>query len=127
MVAGCLLALAGCASAQEAQVEGAADRFATVVRDGDAAAACTLLAPDTRTRLEEQSGQDCAAALPGSGLGDPGARGEVVVAGHSAQARFADDTYFLALFDDGWKVTAAGCRHESGDAAQPYDCDVEGG
>ena len=52
--------------------------------------------------------------------------GLVVVAGHSAQVRYSGDTVFLARFDDGWRVTAAGCRRVSTDPAVPYDCAVDG-
>ena len=102
-----------------------ADAFAAGLRD-DPSAACDLLAPETLSRLEEEAGAGCVEALPAAGVSDPGRRLQVTVAGHAAQARFAQDTVFLALFDDGWKVVAAGCEHVSGDPADPYDCDVEG-
>ena len=30
------------------------------------------------------------------------------------------DTIFLALFDEGWRVTAAGCERASTDPQEPY-------
>ena len=48
----------------------------------------------------------------------------VEVWGDSAQVRFAGDTLFLARFDDGWHVRAAGCQPQAADV--PYSCQVEG-
>ena len=65
-------------------------------------------------------------ALPEADLPPQSERGTVSVAGHSAQVRYARETVFLSLFDDGWRVTAAGCSRTSSDQAVPYDCTVEG-
>jgi hypothetical protein len=119
------LGLAGCGVQTERQeAAAAADRFAAAAA-ADPAAACALLAPRTRESVEKD-GMRCAQVLPEKNLPPPQARGEVSVAGHSAQVRYADDTVFLALFDDGWKVTAAGCSRTSDDLATPYDCAIEG-
>ena len=91
----------------------------------DPAAACALLAPRTRESVE-QDGAPCAQALGDEDLPAPGRRTAVTVAGHSAQVRYAGETVFLSLFDDGWRVTAAGCSRTSPDPAVPYDCAVEG-
>ena len=48
----------------------------------------------------------------------------VSVWGDNAQARLAGGALFLAEFDTGWRVTAAGCTFVSDEL--PYDCDVEG-
>jgi hypothetical protein len=40
------------------------------------------------------------------------------------QVRFAQDTIFLARFQSGWKVMAAGCSPVPG---HPYDCRLQGG
>lgn len=121
-----VVCLAGCADVERTAAAEAADAFASDLRD-DPAAACALLAPPTLEKLEEEAGSGCAQALPASGVEDPGERLEVTVAGHSAQARFAEDTLFLSLFDDGWRVVAAGCERGSEHLADPYDCDVDGG
>ncbi len=42
--------------------------------------------------------------------------------GDNAQARLAGGALFLAEFDTGWRVTAAGCTFVSDD--RPYDCAV---
>jgi hypothetical protein len=117
--------LTGCGADVERQQAGAAaDAFAADVAT-DPQAACARLAPRTAQALE-QDGTSCPTALAAADLPPPGARSSVVVAGHSAQVRFADDTVFLALFDDGWRVTAAGCARASADPAVPYDCSVQG-
>lgn len=121
-----VLGLAGCADVERAGAADTADSFAAAVRD-DPASGCPLLGPATLRTLEEETGAPCAEALPAAGVGDPGARRGVSVAGHAAQARFAQDTYVLALFDDGWKVVAAGCERSSADVTEPYDCAVDGG
>lgn len=119
------LGLAGCGAPVERQEAGAAaDRFEADVQ-ADPAAACALLAPRTLESVQKD-GPACAQALPGDDLPTPGPRGDVSVAGHSAQVRYAKDTVFLALFDQGWKVTAVGCTRTSDDPATPYDCAIEG-
>jgi hypothetical protein len=119
------LVLAGCgADVERQEAASAADRFAAEVT-ADPAGACALLAPRTLESLE-QEGESCAQALPEADLPSPGARGKVSVAGHSAQVRYAQETVFLSLFDDGWRVTAAGCTRTSSDSSVPYDCMVEG-
>jgi len=127
-VAAALLAatVAGCgAPAEGAEASRVADAF-TRAEATDPAAACAQLAPETVKTLEKDA-PSCQQGLKDAGLPPAGERRGVEVAGHSAQVRYAADTLFLALFDDGWKVTAAGCQRESSDPSQPYDCDVEGG
>jgi hypothetical protein len=120
-----LLAVAGCAGQGSVEDEPAAQtaqRFARAVAS-DPAAACGLLAPRTRVELEGAGGS-CAEALPQRDLPeDAGSVREVKVYGKDAVAYLERDTVFLARFDDGWRVTAAGCS-PNGD--RPYDCDVEG-
>ncbi|GAA4413988.1 hypothetical protein GCM10023168_37210 [Fodinibacter luteus] len=125
LVALASLSLAGCgADVERAGAARAADAF-TASATADPGAACAVLAPRTLERLEEDG--HCARALATAGLPEAGARGQVSVAGHSAQVRYASDTVFLSLFADGWRVTAAGCRDRSADDAVPYDCIVDGG
>lgn len=119
-------ALLGCSADVEREAAAqAADAFTRAV-SADPPAACARLAPRTLQVLEED-GSACPRAVAAAALPDAGARSEVTVAGHSAQVRYAWDTVFLALFEDGWRVTAAGCRRDSPDPAVPYDCVVDGG
>ncbi|WP_377644888.1 hypothetical protein [Oryzobacter terrae] len=118
--------LTGCAATTTSRdAADAASDFVTAL-SRDPSAACALLAPGTRQALEDDAGTDCSTALSDSGLPEAGRRQAATLAGHAAQVRFAGDTVFLALFDDGWKVVAAGCERNSDDPAVPYDCAVEG-
>jgi hypothetical protein len=125
LVAVLVLGVAACGAPVERQEAGAAADAFTADVERDPTAACALLAPRTLESVEKD-GTPCDRALPAQGLPTPGRRSAVAVAGHSAQVRYSDDTVFLALFDDGWKVTAAGCSRTSPDPATPYDCTVEG-
>lgn len=80
----------------------------------------------TRQQLESQAETSCPAALRAEDLPTGGRIEATEVAGHSAQVRTDGDTIFLALFDDGWRVTAAGCERTSSDPQEPYECAVEG-
>lgn len=117
--------LGGCASAEEPAAVDAARSFLTLVRS-DPARACDLLAPRTFEHLAEDGDGECAKGLDDS---QPPAGGEVrgaTVAGRSAQVVLGDQVVFLARFEAGWRVTAAGCERESTDDAVPYRCAVEG-
>lgn len=116
-----MLVVAGCA-AQDARSDArdAATRFLAAAENGDAAAACALLAPRTREDLETADGP-CADALPADEL-----RGPVTAVdtwSGRAKADTAQGTVFLAEFESGWRVSAAGCAAEE-DA--PYRCLVGG-
>ena len=122
-----VLAVGGCcADAAESEARGAADAFVADL-SRDPGAACERLAPETRKTLEQDSGGSCETALGELSVVGGGTAEAVAVAGHAAQVRYGDDTVFLGLFDDGWRVTAAGCERVSDDRSEPYDCDVEGG
>jgi len=116
--------LAGCSgqgSAQAGAASSAAREFVQA-RTSDPQAACGLLAP--RTLEEVSQDEPCTDAVEQDA---PAVRGapRVEVYGKDAIARFDGDTVFLALFDTGWKVTAAGCQPRTKDL--PYNCSVSGG
>jgi hypothetical protein len=122
--AGALLSLTACSGLGNAETDNArraAQRFMEAVTD-DPGAACALLAPGTLEELEESEGA-CDAALPGQDLGSATGPATVEVYGKDAVAHLGDATLFLARFDDGWRVTAAGCAPVP---ARPYDCTVKG-
>ncbi|ADU46984.1 hypothetical protein [Intrasporangium calvum] len=123
-----VLGTAGCGSPEAATATSAASRFVRLASD-DVAAACDLLAPATRSKVTEDGGGDCAAGLRSADLPAGSATGPDVdpeIAGHTAMVTTGGQTLFLALFDDGWKVIAAGCTRTSADLATPYDCAVRG-
>ncbi|MGW6970415.1 hypothetical protein [Streptomyces sp. NPDC054952] len=118
------LALAGCATSDERSqaARSAAAAFERALADADSPRGCEALAPGTREELEQE--EPCPAALQGLNL--TGARepaGTAVVYGSQARVVYPHDSVFLALFADGWKVTAAGCTPRQG---HPYRCDLKG-
>jgi hypothetical protein len=119
------LALTGCgASVREEAVARVAIDFGAAVATDDGASACALLGPSTVERLEEDASSGCAEAIVDEDLPDAGdLRGVDLYVG-SARATFEHDTLFLAEFQGGWKVVAAGCRARPD---RPYDCRLEGG
>jgi hypothetical protein len=117
--------LAGCGdegSAQSGAAGAAASRF-LAAESSDPGLACDLLAPKTRESVEQDGscektiGEDA----PSTGTSSPRS---VEVYGKDAMARFDGDTVFLALFPEGWRVTAAHCKDAG--KGRPFDCMVEG-
>ena len=120
-----LLSVAGCAgqgSADDGSAAAAALRFTRDVA-ASPSEACGLLAPQTLKELEDSQGL-CPSSLPGLGLPRAGAVRSTAVYAKDAIVRLDKDTLFLARFDRGWRITAAGCTPH-GDL--PYDCTVKGG
>ena len=116
-------ALTGCSSGQEEAVTATARQFYDALAEGNASAACDLLAPGTRSELEQSAGRPCRQAILAEALRRPGATEAVDVFGSMATVRFAGDTSFLADFGDRWLVMATACRAVPG---EPYDCKVKG-
>ena len=120
------LLLAGCGSVAGREPEQTAREFAMAIDQEDGRAACRLLAPSTRSELQQSSPKPCAAALLAE-LNTPlGLHLTSQVYGDESLVEFEHDTAFLALFDDGWRVVAAGCSPPPSDD-RAYDCRVEGG
>lgn len=124
-----LVLVAGCGGPR-------ADDAAAVARDfvatasSDAGHACALLAPATVQELEQTADARCDEALPEEGVSPVHTVTGVEVAGQSAQVSFGRHVVFLARFDNGWRVTAAGCTKDAADPTdheKPYDCDISGG
>jgi hypothetical protein len=122
----CLLALplTACAGAEDQAVDDVARTF---VRESESApgAACQLLAPQTAKNMADDGDGDCAKGLSQAGLKPSGPVQHVTVSINAAQVVMVGDTVFLAKFDSGWKVLAAGCSRTSQDDAVPYDCQVK--
>lgn len=124
LAAALLLGSAGCGSSHDAAVRSVAEDFHAALAEGDGEAACTLLAPATRSELEDSAGKPCPQAIVEEQLPRPSGTGEVEVFDVNGQVRFDGDTVFLSEFSNRWRVVAAGCtRHP----AQPYDCTLSGG
>lgn len=121
-----LAATSGCSAQPEREAAAAAALSFERAVTSDPAAACAVLAPVSRSKLEDTESARCATALPGLHLPTSTEIVDAEVYGHSAQVRVRDDVLFLSLFDDGWRVVAAGCQPSGTDRSDPYDCDVEG-
>ena len=75
---------------------GVGARFYRAVSAADWVAACRLLAPETKSEVEQSAGTACPAALADEELPDPGPVGSSVSYGTMTQVRFAQDTVFLS-------------------------------
>lgn len=117
------VSLTGCGGDQDGAVRDAARDFYAALADGDGATACTLLAPATRSSLEQSSSQECPEAVLAEHLPHVGGIDEVSSFGTMAQLKLDGDTVFLARFRSGWRVMAAGCAPQP---VGPYDCRIEG-
>ncbi|MCW2843227.1 MAG: hypothetical protein JWN22_1143 [Nocardioides sp.] len=114
---------AGCGSSQNTPVEDAARAFYDSVAGHDGEKACALLAPETRSELEQSAGRPCAAALLDEKLPTVARPVDVRVFGTMAEVRYADEVAFLTRFGHRWTLMAVGCRP---DGDRPYDCQVKG-
>lgn len=114
---------AACGTGQrESEASAVAEAFSTAIAQGDAAAACAALSPETAEALAASEGKPCEESLKPEEL-PSGAVGDVQVWGDRAQARTAGDVLFLVELDEGWKVVAAGCMPQG---ERPYLCEVGG-
>ncbi|MEU2431655.1 hypothetical protein ABZ611_19425 [Streptomyces sp. NPDC007861] len=116
----------GCGSVTARTDEAAAlaERFEQAAHGGRPAVACALLAPETRSELEESGRMACGSALAQEQLPRGGRVRGVEVYGRQALVALTGDTLFLSRFDSGWRVVAAGCTPEPDG---PYQCTVKGG
>jgi hypothetical protein len=121
-----VLALAGCSTGQEDEVRSTAHRFYQAIADKDGAAACGVLAPRTRSELEQSAKKDCASAVLEESLPQVTTPRSVQAYGTMSQVRYGSETAFLSRYGDSWKVYAAGCKPPSSQST-PYDCQISGG
>lgn len=101
--------------------------FTEALQNGNGDRACDLLAPRTRSAIEEQRKKSCDQAIVEvrEDLAVHGRLGPADVAETSAIVTTDEgDALFLDERQDGWHVGAAGCTRQAGDA--PYDCALEG-
>jgi hypothetical protein len=124
-IAAGVVLLAGCSSVPDRAeaASGVALGMLTAVAAGNGESACATLAPETLHELEESAEQPCTEAILDEDLPQPGQVIGADVYGQWAQVRLAGDVVFLAVFPEGWRVVAAGCRSRG---EQPYDCRLEG-
>jgi hypothetical protein len=113
-----------CSSSEASSADRVATAFSTAVTASEGADACALLAPKTKSEVEQSAGKACPDALLGENLPRAGGLMSTDAYGTMAKVTFRADTMFLARFKGGWRVMAAGCSPKSG---HPYECTVSGG
>ena len=119
-------ALAGCGTAEDRdQARTAAERLYAAVDADDGDAACRQLSPDARDELESQEKSSCADAVLELDLqtGDARAQRVEVFTSEAAVHLTGGDTVFLDETQEGWRVSALGCRDQRTDS--PADCEVQ--
>ena len=117
----------GCGTGDDrTQPRAVVERFYDAVRDDRGDDACDALSSAAVSQLESQSGQSCATVI--TRLDYDG--GAVVAAHVYVTAAKVDlrngESAFLDHGSTGWKLTAIGCRPESGPPRDvPYECELE--
>lgn len=119
-----LVSLSGCSSGNDKAARRAAENLHASLRAGDGAAACDVLSDEVQKEIAQSQGTSCESAVMEPDIPDSGRILDVKVYGTAAQVRYDEDVVFLGEFEDGWKVTAAGCSRQAG---APYDCELQGG
>jgi len=130
--AGIVLALAalagGCGvSDDRKEARATVERFYAAVDAKQGEDACSELSEDTVSQVESQSGSSCNEVITRlTTEGGEIAEAEVYVG--SGQVTLVNgETAYLTKEPSGWKLTAIGCRAESGadPTQEPLDCNVE--
>jgi hypothetical protein len=118
-----LFALSGCGTASsERDARRSVQRFFAAVRSHKGAAACKELADETASEVEKSEKKPCEQGILSEDV-SPAPVADVQVYMHSAQARLkGGGAVFLDQTPQGWKVSAAGCKPQSG---KPYECELE--
>jgi hypothetical protein len=119
-------ALAGCGTSDRAPDAAAvAERFHDAIGRQDGEAACREVAVETASKLEQEEARPCEDAILELDLPGEGRSVQTSVYAITASVSLAaGGRTFLDEFDDGWKVSAAGCVPTAPDL--PYDCELEG-
>jgi hypothetical protein len=121
------VALSGCGqSGARHDVRAVAARFYAAVQDGDGAAACGQLSPDTAKELEQQEKKSCPDAVGDLGLTPAGVTAVEVYA-TSAKVDFSNGaSAYLDWSPSGWELSAVGCRPTEGEPKDhPMGCAVQ--
>lgn len=118
--------LSGCAGLGP-DTEGAAaaaQEFHRATADRDGASACRQLSARVAGELAQSEGEPCADAVLSADLPDASDVRDVQVWGGRGLVVLDNDVVFVAEFDQGWRVVAAGCSPRKD---RPYQCTVKGG
>jgi hypothetical protein len=116
-------AAAGCGTGgEEREARRAAEKLYTAVADKRGAAACATLTPATVHTLEQQEREPCAKAVTSVQLSGSRALRVRVYETSAAVSFEGGETAFLDHTDEGWRVSAAGCKPMG---QEPADCELE--
>jgi hypothetical protein len=118
-----LFSLLGCGASQNENVNSIARDFHDAMAAGDGAAACAVLAPVTRSELEQSVGTECRLAILEEKIPQAEGDAETAVFDTMARVEYGDDIVFLTRMPDGWRVLAAGCTPR---AVGPDECLLKG-
>jgi len=126
---GVIGAASGCSSHRADDVRHVASEFYDAVASQRGADACALLAPPSRSQVEQSEQKPCPAAIEAAGVPAADGPGSVRVYGTMAQIKWRTEVTFLTRYGDAWRVMAAGCSlpPPAQRTAQHYDCKVEAG
>jgi hypothetical protein len=118
--------LCGCGpGSDKATARSVTDRFFAALGSGNGDEACAQLSPDTRSELESQESKPCREAITGLGL-DSGSVASVNVYIVNAMVELSNgEAAFLDHGEEGWRLSAVGCKDQGKPADRPYDCDLE--
>jgi hypothetical protein len=114
----------GCGASDADGASAAAHRLYAAVNEDDGVTACEQLSDDTRKQLVSEERKPCPEAILDVELS--GTR-SIAASAYVTEAKVdldGGDSVFLEETDEGWKVTAAGCRPAPGEET-PYDCELE--
>jgi hypothetical protein len=120
-----VIGLSGCGTgADSEQVRGVTTRFYSDLEAHRGADACRQLSPALRNTLrQEHSTTRCADAVATLKTGSSAVEAVRVYA-TSARADLAgDESVFLGVTRNGWRISALGCRPRP---SGPYECDEQG-
>ena len=118
------LGAAGCGrSGDREHATAVAERFFTAVESGDGATACEQLSVDAREKLEQDELKPCREAIGEQDI-QPGAPARVDVFLTNAEAELDNgDIAFLSQTQEGWRLSAVGCKPAAEPPSEePMDC-----
>jgi hypothetical protein len=121
------LGATGCGRSEDReQATAVAERFFTAVESGDGDGACEQLSVDTREKLEQDEQKPCREAIGEQDI-RPGAPARVDVFLTNAEAELDNgDSAFLSQTQEGWRLSAVGCKPGAGPPSEePMDCELE--
>ncbi len=121
------LGTVGCGRSDDReQATTVAERFFAAVGSGDGATACEQLSVDTREKLEQDEQMPCREAIGELDI-EPGAPTRVDVYLTGAEAELDNgDTAFLSETQEGWRLSAVGCKPGAEPPSEaPMDCELE--